>query len=100
MLGVVPHVVHHIGLVAGAALLTGAAGNGFLYVVGLLLSLPLLRRLKTRDGSGVAPVIGGVVFTALSALSAFVIGPAIGRAPVSVPAVAPSVTTDHHRGHH
>ena len=38
VLGVAPHVLHHIGLLAGAALITGALGNALFYLIGLLLS--------------------------------------------------------------
>ena len=43
LMGLAPHVMHHIGFLAGAAFLTGFLGNSLLYVVGLLLSIPLLR---------------------------------------------------------
>lgn len=103
-LGLVPHVLHHVGLIAGTALLTGALGNSVLYVVGLLLSIPLLRRLRTRFGTGRAPALGVIVFTALFALSAFVVGPRIGAAdsPAPTPPTpSPSVTTPaEHDGHH
>ena len=91
VLAIVPHVMHHVGLVAGAALLTGAGGNALFYLLGLAFSIPMLRRLYRRFGSWRAPVIAIVVFTAVFSLSAFVIGPAIsgggdepGRSP-SVP---------------
>lgn len=91
VLAIVPHVMHHIGLVVGAAFLTGAGGNALFYVLGLAFSIPMLRRLYRRFGSWRAPVIAIVVFTAVFSLSAFVIGPAIsgggdepGRSP-SVP---------------
>ena len=93
LLGAVPHVLHHIGLLAGAAVLGGVTGNAVLYVLGL-------------------------VFTGLFALSAFVIGPALAGnsaagtgtptptvSVVSVPPSAPtsgpgSTPTDEHAGHH
>ena len=91
VLAIVPHVMHHVGLLAGAALLTGAGGNALFYLLGLAFSIPMLRRLYRRFGSWRAPVIAIVVFTAVFSLSAFVIGPAIsgggdepGRSP-SVP---------------
>ena len=102
-LGILPHVMHHIGLLAGAALLTGALGNGILYVVGLLMSIPLLRRLRSRFQTRVAPAIGVAVFTGLFSLSAFVVGPAISGGAEQSPATtpAPAVTTsDGHDGHH
>ena len=77
VLGLAPHVFHHIGLLAGAALITGATGNALFYVVGLALSIPMLRRLHRRFRTPWAPAIAVAVFTGLFSLSAFVIGPAI-----------------------
>lgn len=105
-LGVLPHLMHHIGFLAGAAVLTGALGNGVLYVVGLLMSIPMLRRLRARFRTRWAPAIGVAVFTALFSLSAFVIGPAIGggaeEPPATTPTPAPVVTTTpvDHEEHH
>lgn len=104
VLGIVPHVMHHIGLLAGAALLTGVWGNGVLYVVGLLLSIPLLRRIHARFRTVWAPAVGVAAFTTLFAVSAFIIGPAISGAaagsstPDRVP--GPTVTSNEHAGHH
>lgn len=80
VLGIVPHVMHHIGILAGAALITGASGNALLYAVGLLLSVPMLRRLHRRFRTMWAPAIAVAAFTGLFSLSAFVIGPAISGA--------------------
>ena len=102
-LGILPHVMHHIGLLAGAALLTGVLGNGILYIVGLLLSIPLLRRLQARFHTIWAAGIGVAVFTVLFSLSAFVVGPAISGAGSQSPAQTPTpavTTTDGHDGHH
>lgn len=102
-LGILPHVMHHIGLLAGAALLTGVLGNGILYVVGLLMSIPLLKRLRSRFQTMWAPAIGVALFTALFSLSAFVVGPAISGGGEQVPATTPApavTTTPGHDGHH
>ena len=77
VLGIAPHVLHHIGLLAGAALVTGASGNALFYVIGLVFSIPMLRRLYRRFRTPWAPAIAVAVFTGLFSLSAFVIGPAI-----------------------
>ncbi len=114
VLGLLPHLMHHIGLLAGAAVLTGVVGNSVLYVVGLVLSIPLLRRLHRRFGTWLAPALGAAVFTGLFLLSALVLGPAIsgsGEDPASdsgpLPVVTvnphsdlPSYTADPHSGHH
>lgn len=100
-LGVLPHLAHHVSLLAGTAVLTGVLGNTFLYAVGLALSVPMLRRLGRRFGSRVAPGLGIVAFTGLFALSAFVIGPAISgsRTAPAAPAPTQSTPTDDPGGH-
>jgi hypothetical protein len=102
LLGLVPHVMHHVGILAGAALVAGGWGNSLLYVAGLLLSIPLLNRLRKRFGTWKAPAVGAAVFTAMFLVSALVIGPAISRSGVpgaSPASVAPSVAADH-ASHH
>ena len=102
-LGLLPHIMHHVGLLAGAAVLTGVLGNTMLYVVGLILSVPLFNRLRTRFHSAWAPVIGIAIFTALFALSAFVVGPAISGVRDEGPARAPTpvmTSSDAHTDHH
>lgn len=76
-LGLVPHLLHHVALIAGTALVTGVGGNVLFFAVGLLLSVPMLRRLHRKFGSWVAPTIAVAVFAAVFSLSAFVVGPAI-----------------------
>jgi hypothetical protein len=103
-LGIAPHVLHHIGLIAGAALVTGAGGNLLFFALGLLFSIPLLRRLHRRFHTWRAPAIALVAFTALFAFSAFVIGPAISgtsapdRGPSS-PTQTQTPTVDHSQHH-
>lgn len=103
LMGLAPHVMHHVGLLAGAALLTGALGNSILYAAGLLLSIPLLNRLRRRFGTWKAPILGVAAFTVLFGISTFVIGPLINPAGSQYPPVptAPTpTTTDEHAGHH
>ena len=104
LLGLAPHVLHHVGFVAGAALLTGVLGNTILYAVGMLLSIPLLNRLRKRFGTWQAPALGAIAFTGVFALSAFVIGPALNPAPSTPPPAAstgaPGQPVEQHDGHH
>jgi len=103
LLGLAPHVMHHIGIVAGTALLAGFWGNAVLYVLGLLLSIPMFKRLHRRYGSIAAPVIGAAVFTVLFLFSALVLGPAInptGSAPAAPVASAPGDPGSEHASHH
>ena len=98
LMGLAPHVMHHIGLLAGAAVLSGVFGNSVLYIVGLALSIPLLNRLRKRFNTWRAPLLGVLVFTALFALSTFVVGPLINPAG-SVPTPEAPTVIDH-EGHH
>jgi hypothetical protein len=77
VLGIAPHLLHHIGLLAGAAVITGASGNALFYLIGLALSIPMLLRLYRHFQTAWAPAIAVAVFTGLFSLSAFVIAPAI-----------------------
>jgi hypothetical protein len=77
LLGAAPHVLHHAGPLAGAALLTGAAGILLFAALGLLAAIPMLRRLHRHTGTWVAPGAALALLTALFAVSSFVIGPAI-----------------------
>lgn len=97
--GLAPHVLHHIGLLAGTALVAGAAGTAVFGIVGLLLSVPMLLRLHRRFGTWAAPALGLAGFTAMFALSAFVIGPAINSDDGSA-TPGPQPTVVDHSGHH
>jgi hypothetical protein len=103
IMGLLPHLLHHVGLLGGAVLVTGATGNVLFAVLGLVFSLPLLRRLYRRFGSWKAPALALGVFALMFSLSAFVIGPAISnddpspdrdRTPMQTP------DPDEHEGHH
>lgn len=100
LLGLLPHVLHHTGLIFGAALVTGTGGNLLFGVLGLLFSIPLLRRLYTRFNTWKAPAIALAVFVAMFSLSAFVIGPAISG-DTSPQTPSPVQTPGHstHEGH-
>lgn len=97
VMGLLPHVLHHIGLLAGTALVAGSGGTALFGVLGLVASIPMLVRLYRRFGSWIAPVLGLVVFAATFSLSAFVLGPAIsGTAGDVSPDPVPTVDhTDH-----
>ena len=73
--GVAPHVLHHVGPLAGAALLAGLGGKALFFALGLVLSVPLLRRLYRRFTTWLAPALAVVVFAGMFALSSLVIAP-------------------------
>lgn len=95
--GLAPHVLHHVGLLAGTALVAGSGGTVLFGVVGTVAALPLLWRLYRRFRTWRAPLIGAAAFAAMFVLSAFVIGPAISGSSGSTTPVTPSGP---HQGHH
>lgn len=97
VLGLAPHVLHHVGLLAGTALVAGSGGTALFAVVGLVASLPFLLRLRRRFGTWKAPALGLVAFGLMFALSAFVLGPAVSGQPDSPPPSSPAVD---HGSHH
>lgn len=102
IMGLLPHLLHHIGFLAGTALVAGSGGTALFGVLGFLASIPMLFRLYRRFGSWIAPALGLLVFGAMFSLSAFVIGPAVsGRGGDVVPGPVPSVDhTGNHTGGH
>jgi hypothetical protein len=108
VLGAAPHVLHHAGPLAGAALLAGVGGKLLFGALGFLLAIPMLRRLHRRHGSWAVPggvlALMAVVFT----LSSFVIGPALTDsgggsttpATKSVPSAPQGVSPSEHEAHH
>jgi hypothetical protein len=89
--GITPHVLHHIGPIAGAALLTGTQGSVLFGVLGFALTVPMLLRLKKRFGSWAAPAVALSIYAVMFTVSTLWIGPWIrgdGRteeAPVEDP---------------
>lgn len=75
--GAAPHVLHHVGPLAGAAVITGAGGTVLFGVVGFALTIPMLLRLKRRFGTWLAPGIALTLFIAMFTASTVWIGPAI-----------------------
>lgn len=75
--GLLPHVLHHVGPLAGAALLAGAAGTLLFAAIGFVAAIPFLLRLHRRFRTWRAPAIALAIFAAMFSLSSFVIGPAI-----------------------
>lgn len=75
--GIAPHVLHHVGPIAGAALLTGAGGTVLFGVIGFLFTVPMLLRLKRRFGTWIAPGIALAIFAIMFTVSTLWIGPAI-----------------------
>lgn len=101
LLGLAPHVLHHVGFLAGTALVAGSGGTALFGAVGFIASIPMLLKLRRRFGTWRAPAIGLAVFAAMFALSAFVLGPAFSDAASNEP-TAPAVEQpgEEHDSHH
>jgi hypothetical protein len=76
-IGILPHVLHHVGPLAGAALLAGAGGKVLFAAIGFVAAIPFLLRLYRRFRTWVAPATALAIFAAMFSLSSFVIGPLI-----------------------
>jgi hypothetical protein len=76
-IGVLPHVLHHVGPLAGAALLAGAGGRALFAAIGFVLAVPFLLRLYRRFTTWIAPATALAVMAVMFSISSFVIGPLI-----------------------
>ena len=77
ILGLLPHVLHHAGPLAGAALFAGLGGSLLFGALGLVAAVPFLLRLRRRTGDWRVPAAALALFAAVFSLSTFVIGPQI-----------------------
>ena len=98
--GVAPHVLHHVGPLAGAALLAGAAGRILFFLLGLLAATPMLVRLYRRFRSWAAPVVAISLFALTYTVSSLYIGPLFTESGSTPGPPAPSVTTTTHPHDH
>ena len=96
-IGLLPHVLHHVGPLAGAALLAGVGGQLLFAAIGFVAAVPFLIRLYRRFHSWRAPAVALVVFVAMFLLSSLVIGPAISGGGSDAPGIE---RPSGHAGHH
>jgi hypothetical protein len=106
LLGLAPHVLHHAGPLAGAALLAGTAGSLLFGAIGLLAAIPFLLRVYRRCDNWRVPGALLALFAVMFSITAFVIGPAIsgqssGSANPTTNQTTPQTpATDSHAAHH
>ena len=99
VVGLAPHVLHHLGFLVGTALVAGSGGTALFAVLGAVAALPLLWRLHRRHKNWRAPAIGAVIFAGMFAFSTVVIGPLVsGDSGGGGP--APPAPTAPHQDHH
>lgn len=94
VVGLAPHVLHHVGPLVGTALVAGSGGTVLFGALGLLAAIPMLVKLYRRTHTLLVPVTALALFAAMFALSTFVVGPLISEGRASSP-----VGRDH-AGHH
>ena len=94
ILGLLPHVLHHVGPLAGAALFAGTGGSLLFGVIGLVLSVPFLLRVQRRCGNWRVPAALLAMFAVMFSLSTFVVGPLISGDDKAEP--APSISHEEH----
>lgn len=100
-IGALPHVLHHVGPLAGAALLAGAGGTALFAAIGLVAAIPFLIRLQRKFRTWRAPAIAFAVFAVAFSFSSFVIGPALSGGPESSPPSQPvNEQPSGHNSHH
>lgn len=75
--GIAPHVLHHVGPLAGTVLLAGAGGRLLFGAIALGVSVPFLTRMYRRFRTWVAPAVALAVMAAMFAVSSLVVGPVI-----------------------
>lgn len=95
--GVAPHVLHHVGPLAGAAILAGTGGRLLFFGIGIVAAIPMLLRLRRRFRSWAAPAVAVGLFAVTFLVSSAVLGPLITGSDSADS--APSVTTTHGHEH-
>jgi hypothetical protein len=98
--GLLPHLLHHVGLFAGAAVLAGATGTALFGLLGLAAMVPMLLRLRRRFATWWAPAIALAVFVGMFALSTVILGPALRAATTPDPPTREPTPTGSHIEHH
>lgn len=104
VLGLAPHVLHHIGPLAGAAIFAGATGSVLFGALGFAASIPFLSRVHRRTSSWRVPGALLATLAVMFSISTFVIGPAISgsdpAAPSSDRSATPTAEPSGHDAHH
>lgn len=96
--GAAPHVLHHVGPLAGTALVSGAGGQLAFGAIGFVATVPMLRRLRRRTGSWRASGLALAAFVVVFAVSNLVVAPALTSDSTAEGVPVDSQVDDHH-GH-
>lgn len=101
VVGLAPHVLHHVAPIFGTALVAGATGTALFGALGLGAATPMLIRLRRRFNSWWAPAIALMTFIGAFLISTLVFGPTISGT-LDTPPTLPSEPADpiEHDSHH
>ena len=100
--GVAPHILHHVGPLAGAAVLAGTGGQVLFFFVGLAVATPMLIRLYRRFRTWAAPAIAVAIFAVAYTVSSLYLGPLFAgdtTGSISIEPESVTTTTIDHHGH-
>ena len=75
VMGVLPHVLHHVGPLAGAAIVAGTTGTVVFGLAAFAFTVPLLLRVRKHRGNWRLPAILLTVFVSVWLISTFALGP-------------------------
>lgn len=101
VLGLLPHVLHHVGPLAGAALFAGATGSLLFGAVGFVAAIPFLLRVHRHSGNWRLPAAILAAMAVVFSLSTFVVGPAItGNDGEGAPTKSTPANPAGHEAHH
>jgi hypothetical protein len=98
--GALPHVLHHVGPLAGAAIVSSAGGRALFGVAGFLLTIPMLRRMRRRTNSWRAPMIALAIFVVMYLVSSLIVGPALTGSSSPDTQQPRARSGDEHANHH
>lgn len=98
-IGVLPHVLHHVGPLAGAAVLAGAGGRALFAAIGFVFAIPFLLRIHRRFRTWIAPATALAIMAVMFSISSFVIGPLITGADESEPQPGIEQPSEHEEHH-
>lgn len=99
VMGVLPHVLHHVGPLAGAAIVAGTTGTVVFGLAAFAFTVPLLLRVRKHRGNWRLPAILLAVFVSVWLVSTFAVGPWIRDQLVDDKPVATQQEPEHDEHH-
>lgn len=98
-MGVLPHVLHHVGPLAGAAIVAGTTGTVVFGLAAFAFTIPLLLRVRKHRDSWRLPAILLAVFISIWLVSTFAVGPWVRDRLVDNQPAVPQQEPEHEEHH-